>query len=85
MKKNMTAKIFQNGQSQAVRLPKEGRFSGNYVYVRKQDKEAILSPTPFSWSEFFRQPSTFGEDYLANRENTSPQEKDNPSKPSLLI
>ena len=78
MKKIMTAKIFQNGRSQAVRLPKECRFSGKQVYVRKQGKDVILSPTPFSWSEFFRQPSAFGEDYLAHRDNTPPQERDNP-------
>ena len=30
-----TAKIFQNGQSQAVRLPKEFRFKDDYVYVKK--------------------------------------------------
>jgi len=53
MKKTMTAKIFQNGRSQAVRLPNECRFSGKQVYVRKQGKHVILSPTPFSWSEFF--------------------------------
>jgi len=28
-----TAKIFQNGRSQAVRLPKEFRFDGNEVFV----------------------------------------------------
>ena len=78
MKKIMTAKIFQNGRSQAVRLPKECRFSGDHVYVRKQGKEVILSPAQFSWSEFFRQPSAFGEDYLANRDNTPPQERDDP-------
>jgi antitoxin VapB len=30
------AKLFQNGKSQAVRLPKEFRFEGNEVYIRKQ-------------------------------------------------
>ncbi len=77
MKKTLTAKLFQNGRSQAVRLPKECRFSGNHVYVRKQGKEVILSPTPFSWREFFRQPSAFGEDFLATRDNSPPQERDN--------
>lgn len=30
-----TAKLFQNGQSQAVRLPKEFRFEGEEVYIKK--------------------------------------------------
>ena len=35
-----TAKLFKNGQSQAVRLPKEFRMSGSEVYIKKQG-EAI--------------------------------------------
>ena len=31
-----TAKLFQNGQSQAVRLPKEFRFEGNEVFIKRQ-------------------------------------------------
>ncbi len=31
----MTAKLFENGRSQAVRLPKEYRFSGNEVAANK--------------------------------------------------
>ena len=30
-----TAKLFTNGRSQAVRLPKESRFSGNDVFTKK--------------------------------------------------
>jgi len=30
-----TAKIFTNGRSQAVRLPKAFRFNGNEVYIKK--------------------------------------------------
>ena len=30
-----TAKLFNNGRSQAVRLPKEFRFSGDEVYIKK--------------------------------------------------
>ena len=78
MKKIMTAKLFQNGRSQAVRLPKECRFSGKHVYVRKQGKDVILSPTPFSWDAFFERPSAFGEDYLATRDNAPPQERNKP-------
>ena len=31
-----TAKLFKNGQSQAVRLPKEFRITGSEVYIKKQ-------------------------------------------------
>ena len=38
----MTAKLFENGRSQAVRLPKECRFSGDEVAVNKIGDIVIL-------------------------------------------
>lgn len=38
------AKIFQNGRSQAVRLPKDFRFRGTEVRIRKQGDTVILEP-----------------------------------------
>ena len=50
-----TAKIFTSSRSQAVRLPKEYRFSGNEVYIRKEKGRVILSEKPFkTWEEIFR-------------------------------
>jgi antitoxin VapB len=37
------AKLFQHGRSQAVRLPKEFRFEGTEVFVRKVGDDVILS------------------------------------------
>jgi antitoxin VapB len=39
-----TAKIFRNGRSQAVRLPKEFRFEGDEVNVRRQGDAVVLEP-----------------------------------------
>ena len=41
-----TAKLFMHGRSQAVRLPKEFRFGGTEVYVRRQGDEVVLSSRP---------------------------------------
>ncbi len=41
-----TAKIFQHGGSQAVRLPKAFRFEGNEVLVEKHGDEVVLKPVP---------------------------------------
>ena len=41
-----TAKLFMHGRSQAVRLPKEFRFAGTEVYVRRQGDEVVLSSRP---------------------------------------
>lgn len=44
------AKLFTNGGSQAVRLPKAYRFDGSYVYVRREGSSVILEPAaPPSW------------------------------------
>lgn len=39
-----TAKLFRNGRSQAVRLPKEFRFEGDEVEIRRVGKKVILEP-----------------------------------------
>ena len=49
-----TAKIFTSGRSQAVRLPKEYRFKGDEVYIRKEKGKVILSEKPQkTWEELF--------------------------------
>ena len=71
-----TAKIFANGHSQAVRLPKAFRFETDEVYIRQVGDEIILSAKKPSWADFFNQPSAFGGDYLAERDNQPPQERE---------
>jgi len=44
-----TAKLFKNGQSQAVRLPKEFRMVGDEVYIEKQGEAIVLLPKNKSW------------------------------------
>ncbi len=45
-----TAKVFRNGRSQAIRLPKEFRFEGTEVSVRREGDAVILEPLrPRSW------------------------------------
>jgi len=39
-----TAKLFQNGRSQAVRLPKEFRFEGSEVSIRREGSAVVLEP-----------------------------------------
>jgi antitoxin VapB len=39
-----TAKLFRNGRSQAVRLPKEFRFKGDEVDIRRSGEKVILEP-----------------------------------------
>ncbi len=48
------AKLFQNGRSQAVRLPKQFRFEGTEVSIRKEGRKVILEPLrKTEWPEGF--------------------------------
>jgi len=43
------AKLFKNGRSQAVRLPKDFRFEGDEVYIKKIDDFVVLIPKKDKW------------------------------------
>jgi antitoxin VapB len=48
----LTAKLFTNGKSQAVRLPKEYRFAGNEVGVARVGEMVVLYPKEKAWEIF---------------------------------
>ena len=62
------AKLFKNGQSQAVRLPKEFRLPGKSVYVRKLDSAVLLIPKEKPWNLFLEACSKFTDDFMEKRE-----------------
>ena len=70
------AKIFMNGRSQAVRLPKEFRFDTDEVYITKQGDNIIISAKKPSWDEFFDSKSAFNDGFLENRSDDKPQDRD---------
>ncbi len=59
-----TAKVFVNGGSQAVRLPKEFRFSGDEIYVKKIGDSILLVPKDKLWETFLEGVDGFMEDYF---------------------
>ena len=59
-----TAKLFANGQSQAVRLPKEYRFSGSEVYIQKVGHVVMLFPKDRAWETFLNGLNSFTADFL---------------------
>jgi antitoxin VapB len=75
MKTSKTAKIFMNGNSQAVRLPQEFRFEGKEVYIRKVGDEVILSPKPQSWRNFFEGTLCATTDFMETRDDELSQER----------
>ena len=62
-----TAKIFQNGQSQAVRLPKEFRVDDSEVFIKKTGNVVHLIPRSDSWDSLFGSLKKFSRDYMVDR------------------
>lgn len=62
----MTAKLFENGRSQAVRLPKECRFDGNEVAIDKVGDVVILMPKDHKWSGFLNSLELFSDDFMCD-------------------
>ncbi len=62
-----TAKIFQNGQSQAVRLPKEFRFEDSEVFIKKSGNVVQLIPRSDSWNSLFGSLKKFSRDFMSER------------------
>ena len=70
-----TAKIFMNGQSQAVRLPKEFRFNGKEVYIKKVGNMVLLIPQDKAWDSFIEGLNSFTPDCFSERRVQPPLEK----------
>ena len=73
----MTAKLFENGRSQAVRLPKEYRFEGEEVAINKVGDIVMLFPKDGRWSGFLDSLDLFTEDFMADgRQSQEMQERE---------
>ena len=65
----MTAKVFENGRSQAVRLPKECRFNTDEVAVNKIGDIVLLMPKTNKWSSFMQAIDMFSDDFMDEERN----------------
>ncbi len=61
-----TAKLFQNGQSQAVRLPKKYRFAGDKVLIKRLGNALVLLPYEDSWETLFASLEQFSDDFMTD-------------------
>jgi antitoxin VapB len=74
-----TARLFQNGRSQAVRLPREFRFQGDRVRIRRVGRGVLLEPLVLDPDEWFGEMDSLGTDSLL------PQARDQPLSPCREI
>ena len=70
-----TAKIFQNGKSQAIRLPKEYRFQGSTVYVKRIGNAVVLIPEQDSWQTLIESLDKFSDDFMNERRQPPTQDR----------
>ena len=69
----MTAKLFRNGRSQAVRLPREFRFDGDRVRVRRSGRGVLVEPIFADVADWFRELDRFAaEEFMADGRRQAP-------------
>ena len=71
-----TAKLFRNGQSQAVRLPKEFRFEDDYVFIKKSGNAVVLIPAKNSWDSLLGSLDMFSADFMTERQQPTAQKRE---------
>ncbi len=74
-----TAKLFTNGRSQAVRLPREFRFAGDRVRIRRVGEGVLLEPMVFDNKKWFEELDRY------NSEPFMPEGRDQPITPERKI
>jgi antitoxin VapB len=70
------AKLFQNGQSQAVRLPKEFRFEGHEVIIKRSGNAVVLIPANHSWDTLADSLGKFSDDFMGDRHQPGQQTRE---------
>jgi antitoxin VapB len=70
-----TAQLFTNGQSQAVRLPKELRFEGTEVYIKRIGDAVLLFPKDRQWDIFLTGFLGFSDDFMRSGRELDEQDE----------
>jgi len=71
-----TAKLFNNGRSQAVRLPKDCRLDGKEVFIKKFDNIVMLIPKGNPWLSLLKSLDMFSIDFMSDRKQPSQQQRE---------
>ena len=72
------ARLFTSGNSQAVRLPKDYRFKGDRVYIKRMGNAIILLPRDDPWQPLREGLALFTEDFMAERAQPTEQARERP-------
>ena len=70
-----TAKVFQSGNSQAVRIPKEFHIDGDEVQIRRKGSALIPRPMRQSWATLIDSLSKFSDDFMQKGRRQPPAQQ----------
>ena len=71
-----TAKLFKNGKSQAVRLPKKYSFKGKEVFIKRVGNNVILIPKDDPWESLISSLDNFTSDFMTERSQPPTDERE---------
>lgn len=69
-----TAKVFQNGRSQAIRLPKDFRVATDEVYLKRTPQGFLVIPRD-PWELFYEGVEEVSEGFMADRQQPPPEKR----------
>ena len=73
-----TGRLFMNGGSQAVRLPRAFRFKGTQVFVKRIGNGVVLLPYNAPWQTLFDSLDLFSDDFMQTRDQPEQQVREAP-------
>ncbi len=71
-----TARVFQSGNSQAIRIPKEFRTDKEEFYIRRIGEGYFIFPVDDPWFPLRMTVGTFPEDFMEDREQPEPAKRE---------
>ena len=71
-----TAKLFINGRSQAVRLPKDFRFDGDEVFIKRVGDAVVLLPRKEGWGTLEQALTAFEPGFVMERNQPVHQKRE---------
>jgi antitoxin VapB len=78
------ARLFWSGRSQAVRLPKEYRFEGDEVRIRRQGNAVVLEPIAHDWAWLDAVAGKLSDDFLPDGREQPEMPPDRPELDELF-
>lgn len=71
-----TTRLFRNGNSQAVRIPREFAISGTEVFIRRVGQGVLIVPSGDPWAVFSAALDQFTDDFLEQRDQPVAPERE---------